>query len=967
MRLRHIVAVVGCAALLLARTASADVADYLGKPVVSVTLQSEGRPVNDTRIAGLVATGRGRALSMREVRESIIHLFSLGIYEDVQVRAAASGAGVALVFELVPLHPVQSMAFTGTDQPGVDEDTLRQALTDRFGRSPRAARARDMAQAIAEVLRDDGYLRATVTPRVEVHHDPDRTSLTFSIEAGPRARLGTIGVEGSAGMSDAALLSELEIATGQPWERSRLMSRIERVLTAERRKGYYEARLAATPTFSDDGRTVALRLTAFQGPKVRVVFQGDPVPNDRRDELVPIAREGSADEDLLEDSSNRIEEFFRTQGYRDAAAPHTREQREGELVVTFAVKKGPQYRVSALEIAGNSALSTAQLTGVLRVRAGQPFSSASLDADLVQIEEAYRRLGYAGVRADATTAPGAAQGDQVPVTIRIEVLENAQTIVNSMRIEGNAAVDAETLLAGLALSPGQPFSVARLAADRDAIELKYANLGYQSATVDSRPGLSSDSRRADVVFTVREGPRVFVDHVLIVGNTRTRTDAIERELQVKAGEPLGLEALSESQRRLAAMGLFRRARITQLGRGDDPRRDVLVTVEEAPLTTVGWGGGFEVRSRVVRSASDPNVASEKLEFAPRASFEIGRRNLFGTNRSVNLFTSASLHPKDSPVFANQDPSTLPDAGGWGFPQYRVLGQFRQPRILRSRADFRVTGTVEQQIRSSFNFSRRSVVAELAVRLPRNVSASGGYQIQRTRVFNQSVAPEQQRTIDRLFPKVRLSSFLGSVIRDTRNDPVDPTAGQYFSANGQLAGRAIGSEVGFMKSFFTAQTFRTLPGRRGVVFAASARLGAAVGFPNAAGSRDLPASERFFAGGDTTVRGFALDRLGVSHTPARESDTIDEAGFPLGGNALLIFNGEFRIPLRSAVKLVTFADVGNVYKTIGEVSVNDLRPALGIGFRYKSPVGPLRFDLGFKVPRREDESRTQWFITFGEAF
>ena len=478
------------------------------------------------------------------------------------------------------------------------------------------------------------------------------------------------------------------------------------------------------------------------------------------------------------------------------------------------------------------------------------------------------------------------------------------------------------------------------------------------------PGLSEDGRQADVVFVVREGPRVFVDHVLIVGNERTKTATVERELRFKAGDPLGLEAISESQRRLATLGLFRRARITQLGRADESRRDVLVTIEEAPLTTVGYGGGFEVRSRIVRSEEDPTVASEKFEFAPRASFEIGRRNLFGSNRSVNLFTSTSLHPRDSPVFANQDPPVA-SAGGWGFPEYRVVGQFREPRAFGSNADFRITGTVEQQIRSSFNFSRRSLSAELAKRLTRAVSVSGGYQIQRTRVFNQSIEEALQSDIDRLFPKVRLSSFLASMIRDTRDDPVDPGHGQYFSANGQLAARAIGSEVGFVKSFFTAQSFRTLPGRRALVVATSARLGAAVG--SAVGSNALPASERFFAGGDTTVRSFALDRLGVQHTPPRESDTLDPGGFPLGGNGLLLLNAELRVPLRGGVKVVGFTDVGNVFKTVSDVRIGELRTALGVGFRYKSPVGPLRVDLGFKVPKREGETRNEWFITFGEAF
>ena len=87
---------------------------------------------------------------------------------------------------------------------------------------------------------------------------------------------------------------------------------------------------------------------------------------------------------------------------------------------------------------------------------------------------------------------------------------------------------------------------------------------------------------------------MFVDHVLIVGNVRTSNETIERELQLKPGDPLGLAAVNESQRRLASLGLFRRARITELRIGDETKRDLLVTIEEAPATTVWYGGGFEV-------------------------------------------------------------------------------------------------------------------------------------------------------------------------------------------------------------------------------------------------------------------------------------------------------------------------------------------------------------------------------------
>ena len=221
-------------------------------------------------------------------------------------------------------------------------------------------------------------------------------------------------------MSPADLLSRLDIHSGQVYERERLTERIDRYLEGRRKEGYYEARLSMSATLADEDRAVSLALTAAQGPLVRVVFAGDAVPADRREELVPVAREGSVDEDLLEDSSNRIEEYFRAQGYRDVSAPHSREQKGGELVVTFTVRRGGQYRVEAIDIVGSAAIPAGELAPRLRVRAGQPFSAAALDADLAQIEEAYRRLGFAAVRADVTTELRPAAGDQhVPVAIRI--------------------------------------------------------------------------------------------------------------------------------------------------------------------------------------------------------------------------------------------------------------------------------------------------------------------------------------------------------------------------------------------------------------------------------------------------------------------------------------------------------------------------------------------------------------------
>jgi outer membrane protein assembly complex protein YaeT len=958
----------------------AAVGDYVGRPIVSVRLALRGRETVDPALSRVVETRVGRPLSMVEVRETITHLFSLARFEDVRVEASLEGGGVALQYDLVPVRPVTKMVFTGKlEAPGVTEEVLRRVVVERGGPSPSVGRAPELVDVIKDRLRQRGYLHPVVTSRADVAPSSDRTTLVFTVDPGAQTVVGTVTVVGFDDPAAVRLSSELDLTAGKPYEPEALNTRIDRYIQNQKKRGYYETRVTPAVQLADSDRLANITLTVNRGPLVRVVFAGDPLPADRRSELVPIEREGSADEDLLEDSTARIEEFLHQQGYRDAAAPHKSEQSGGELLITFDVKKGRQYRASRVDISGNASIPLSEFSAGLRLRDGMPFSESGLDADVAAIENQYRLAGFVGAKADTAVEPepSAAAAGEVPVIVRIVVREGVRTLVGAVRFSGNESVPAEQLRMLVGVGPDRPFVLAQLAADRDAIELHYLNLGFANVAVDLKRELNADGSRADVEFTVREGPRVVVDHVLIAGNTRTKAETIERELLLHPGDPLGRDAIYESQRNLAELGLFRRVSITELRHGVEARRDLVVTVSEAPATSIGYGGGVEGRLRVFPSP-EGGQADERLEFAPRASFEISRRNLFGKNRSLTGFASASLHPEGSvpPSEVDQALNTR-----YGLVEYRVLGTFREPRVFDTPADASVTVLAEQQIRSSFSYNRRSATAEFTRRLSGPLSFVGNYQIQRTRVFDENVSQEDQSLIDRAFTQVLLSSFSGSLVRDTRKpDQVDPTAGVYLSANGQLAARAIGSEVGFIKTFLRAQTFRLLPGKRGVVFAANGSLGLAMGFlqyapdgrpivdENGSPIRDLPQSERFYAGGDTTVRGFALDGLGVRHTPPQPNDTIDPDGFPLGGNAEIILNAELRVPLQRNLGVVGFLDAGNVFARPSVIDFGEFRSALGFGVRYKSPVGPLRVDLGFKVPKRSyDQHRAVWYVTFGQAF
>jgi outer membrane protein insertion porin family len=476
---------------------------------------------------------------------------------------------------------------------------------------------------------------------------------------------------------------------------------------------------------------------------------------------------------------------------------------------------------------------------------------------------------------------------------------------------------------------------------------------------------------------VREGAQTVVDHILVSGTIRISPDLIRREITLQPGRPLGYDALLESQQRLSTLGLFRRVRITEAPHGGtDNRRDVLIDVEEAPSTGVSYGGGLEMGLFARRDSS--GVATDRFNVAPRGFFEVTRRNLWGKNRSLSLLTSVSLRPTDPGVEAAPT-----EEGGYGLNQYRVIGTFREPRAFDSAGDAQVSAFVERGIRLSFNFDRQGVRAEYARRFQNRVTVLGRYSYDFTQLFDTKIAVADRLLVDRLFPQVRLSSLFGSVLRDSRNDVLDPDRGTVLGADLEVDPRQLGSQVGFVKTFGQAFAYRRLPGGRPFVLAGGVRLGLARGFArriprvdgngrpvlDASGAQvvdvvdDLPAAERFFAGGDTTVRGFSLDRLG-------SDATLNADGFPSGGNGLVVLNLELRTPHVKGVGLVTFVDTGNVFAKVSDMMVSDLRTTAGFGFRYRSPLGPLRFDIGFKLDSRDivrGSQRRVYHLSLGQAF
>ncbi len=952
--------------------------------VVAIDVQQEGEAVKDPLVLSLLQTRPGMPLAIADVRESITHLISLTRYEDVQVYEDPAPGGVRLRYLLVPVHVVDRLEFRGT--LGIAEDTLRRVVVQRFGNAPVASRAEEVARALQTVYRERGYVQATVMPRIEITHKPDRATMVLDINAGPRPVIREIDTN-SDDPADRAALAGSGIAVGQLYDPATIDAQLEKYQATLRARGFYEAQashsadLESASSSAPDGAGATVHVMIQRGPHVSVAFSGDPLPEAERERLVPIRAEASADEDLLEDANRAIEDYFRARGYRDATAMYTREETPGELTIRFTVLRGPRYVVASIAIDGNTSIPSTELAPIVRLKAGEPFVQAQVDAAVAGIRGLYRARGFTRTMVTPAVmilpAAGTAPGDrQVQVTLTLS--EGPRTIVGAVDLMGNMVLTSAQLLNGAATTTGTPYSEIDVASDRDRIDLEYRNRGYESVVVEPRVMLADGDTRANVLFAISEGPQVIVDHVIIVGNRRTSTSTIQRELTLRPGEPLGYAARIESQQKLSALGLFRRVNITELTHESESRRDVLVQVEEAPPTSIAYGAGVEGGTRL-RPTGPNGTAEEHFELSPRGSFEITRSNLWGKNRSIDLFARAGLIARDIAVAEAGRPDVAPATeSGYGFNEYRLLATYREPKVFNTPADVLLTGILDQAIRSSFNYRTREVRAEVGGHLTARVSIAGRYSFQHTTLFDQRFTPEEEPLIDRVFPQVRLSTFSNAVIRDTRDDLLNPSRGLFLALNSDVSARAIGSEVGFVKTFGQAFQYIRLPVRRRIILATAERIGLAHGFPRTVTTidetgatvtqtvQDLPASERFFAGGDTTVRGFSIDRLGTA-------ETVDPTtGFPKGGNGEVVLNAELRIDTVKGFTAVTFVDAGNIFLNASDLSLTNLRPAAGFGVLYRSPIGPIRVELGFNLAPRELvpgvlERRTVLNIAFGQAF
>jgi outer membrane protein insertion porin family len=561
--------------------------------VAEVLVVRDGVATQDRAILELIETLAAQPFSLRHVRESVVHLFTLGDFADVQVSATSDARGVVVRYDLIPVRTTGPVEIGG--DLGLPSEAILDPITRRFGRAVRVDQIPAVVTMIEEIYREAGRFAVRVSADTVGGH------LALDIDQGPAALVEHIDVRGVSDEDRPGVLRRLGLEDGAAYDPVRLETRLEDYEADVRGRRYYEARFGHDVSPSPDGRAVDLVLDLQTGSPVAVVFEGDDVLEARLEELVPIAREGSIDEDLLEDSSLRLETYLRGLGYRDARVTHRRLVEFGELSVVFSVERGRAHRVGTVGFGGHQVVSDVELAALFGLGSGLPLVMSDIEQGVAAVRTFYARLGYSDTQVvpvlsevDPSLADrpdGVDSEGDIHLDCAVQIIEGTRTTVGAVTFSGNDELAAGPLAALLETMPGVPYYAPRLEADRRRIRAHYLNEGYETVRVDARARFGDGDANVDVTFEVAEGVQVFVDHVLVVGTQQIAPATVRAEVTLRPGEPLGVDNEIETRRRLNALGLFRRVDIVTLSHGSGDRRDVVVVVEEAPATSVGYGAG----------------------------------------------------------------------------------------------------------------------------------------------------------------------------------------------------------------------------------------------------------------------------------------------------------------------------------------------------------------------------------------
>jgi outer membrane protein assembly complex protein YaeT len=635
---------------------------------------------------------------------------------------------------------------------------------------------------------------------------------------------------------------------------------------------------------------------------------------------------------LADDAAFQMEIAYRRAGFAFATVDYAARGHEQQMLLTFTVSEGPRVLMEKLRFAGNAAFSSDTLlaffagkgTGLLGL-GQQAFVESDLNEAISAVRDRYYSEGYLNIAIKEPHYSFSPSRDRVTVTLPI--VEGSRIIISAVEYNGDVLPEAqESLDQAAAAQVGEPFFRRRKLMLRSRVQEIYGNLGFPDATIEL-----GEKREADgiiLICTITSGPKITISNITITGNKRTQESFILDRLALKSGEPFSLSKKRETFGNLYQTGLFPRVDIGFPPGDSDTSRTLAIDVEEAPAREiffhVGWGS-YELL---------------------RGGTGFQDSNLFGRGRTFRLEADASFRSENIQATVI-DPWLLGHDITADIPVY--FRRREEPSFTR------------QELGSSVLLTKK---------MSKTLEITLAYLYKETNILEIIADPD----VENAESSYTVASAKAQATWDNRNDLFFPTKGHKYYGMIEVAEQAIGSDLSFWRVGAGMRHFSKV--------AAKTTLGLRYDTGLIVPGRNqitIPLGERFFNGGENTVRSFQESELGPR----------DLSGDPVGGMAYNVAAIELRQQLGNNTAATLFVEYGNIapnrsraeqnkapYTSRSEVIsdtrrdyFSDFRPALGAGLLYLLPIGPMRLDFAWNPDRDAERGENKLTIHFsiGMAF
>lgn len=866
-------------------------------------------------IIPILPVKEGEPLTRKSLRDSMRVLYETGLFSRITVSAEKAKEGVFLKFTVTEKIKAGRLIWSGNRD--FSEKQLEETSKFTTGTELVPGWENTFRDNLLNLYHNEGYFSAEVIVDSTSSPLEGYRDIFVKISEGERSTLDEIEFTGNPGLSPETLLDTLRINSGFYYSLSFLKSRIDELYPLYEREGFYRAKIGNFSVKGKAGEKVDIEIPVESGPQItiKIHFKGKShfLPPTLK-KVVLVRSEKSFEDFILEESARKLKEFYRDQGYpfTEVRVEKAEDKNAKSVRIVFQIEEGPQVALTRVLFRGNQSVSTDILSEAVSHHPSgfwipNFIHLGEIPDDTEALKNVYKSQGFlfAGVTEEIRYAP-----DRRTAELEFTIGEGVRTFVSEVTIEGASSPFAEEIRSGLKVKTGDPFNQNLVREDRSFITTYYHKKGYADVKVEIPDLLNDKKDQAAVHYKIEEGLVVHIGEIRLTGNEMTKSRIIMREVTLKTGDLYQEENLFKNQRLISQLGLFQKVNIHPLTR--DPLRDIEITVKERMPGAFEFGPGYGDVERFNGFA------------------QVSYQNIGGTDRKATLRADVSqLGHKEALTYMEPWVFNYPVDAKSSVSYEKVF----LPNDQYTQEIFQVSVGVEKNLQNNYKvalFYQDEIVHNYDV--PSSIP----------------LTPEDQ--------DVNIASLNPSIVRDTRDDFLNPSSGALNGIWFRWAAQFMGGQVQEVKLNLQSSWFFNLG--HGAVTALSGRAGVANNF----GETELmPLVERFRLGGITTVRGYAQDTLGVMN------QTIDQNFIPSGGNVMILLNWELRLNLPKSFGLVFFVDSGQVYSNLNTAGSAPLKTSIGPGLRYNTPIGPIRFDAGFKLNPEEGESGYALHFTLGHAF